>query len=488
VRRVLPAHIAAAAAAIGLALANAVRIGPASTLLLASVVAGALALAGTSAGAGLPAGAAAGAVVLVLALGWGSVRLDALDRSVLEGKIDRAGRLVVVVTGEPRRGTFQQRVPARTQAFERERVDEPVQLELPLGRAPPQGSIVSLLGVLRAPRGPERGFDERLWLRRQGVHVVVKVDEWHVVGHRRGLGGLGDRLRAWLRRASAPGLAGDRRAVLEGIVLGDDAGLTDRLKTSFRRSGLYHLLAVSGQNVVLIAAGALGLAWLIGLPRWAGHLGAVASILGYVLAVGPQPSVIRAAVAGIAVSAAWLTSRERDPWHALLLAAVVLLAWNPYALFDAGFELSFAAVVAIFVALGPVLTVLEGYPIPRKPAAAIAVSATCSLATAPILWLRFGQVPLLGVVANALVEPVVGLLLGLGLITAVTGLLSPAVASLLAAANGWVAAYVAACARAVASLPLAQANGRAAAVAGLGSLVVAAYAWRRWLTTFRRRT
>jgi len=339
---------------------------------------------------------------------------------------------------------------------------------------------------VREPRTAEHGFDERRWLRRQGVHVVLRVDEWHVVGRRGGLGGVGDRLRGWLRRASAPGLTGDRRAVLEGVVLGDDAGLGEGLKTSFRRSGLYHLLAVSGQNVILLAAGALGLIVLLGLPRWAGHAAAVLAILAYVLAVGPQASVIRAAVAGIAVSAAWLLSRERDPWHALLLGAAVLLGWNPYMLFDAGFQLSCAAVVAIFVAVGPALRVLEGYPIPRTLAAAVAISAACSIATAPVLWLQFGRVPLLGVVANALVEPVVGLLLGLGLGTAVVDLVAPGVAATLASLNGWLAAYVAACARVVGDIPFAQASGRWAAAIAAGALVVAAYAWRRWRTSFSR--
>ena len=140
------------------------------------------------------------------------------------------------------------------------RLHERVQLELSPGRSPPQGAILSLLAVVKLPRGPDDGFDERTWLRRQGVHVVLHVDEWHVVGRRGGLGGAADRLRAWLRRSSAPGLTGERRAVLEGVVLGDDAGLDDELKTSFRRSGLYHLLAVSGANVVLLAAGMLALA------------------------------------------------------------------------------------------------------------------------------------------------------------------------------------------------------------------------------------
>jgi competence protein ComEC len=215
---------------------------------------------------------------------------------------------------------------------------------------------------------------------------------------------------------------------------------------------------------------------------------AIAAILAYVLAVGPQASVIRAAVAGIAVSAAWLLSRERDPWHALLLGAAVLLAWNPYTLDDPGFQLSFAAVLAIFIAARPALTVLEGYPIPRTIAVAVAVAAPCSLATAPVLWLQFGRVPLLGVVANALAEPVVALLLGLALVTAIVDLVAPGLATVLAAANGWLAAYVAACARGVGGAPFAQASGRWAAAAAVGAAVVAAYAWRRWRTSYSRPT
>src|SRR5207245_7766736 len=138
------------------------------------------------------------------------------------------------------------------------------------------------------------------------------------------------------------------RAVIEGVVLGDEQGLSQELRQRFRASGLYHLLAVSGQNVALVAAGALACAWLLGLSRWLGELGALASIGAYVLAVGAQPSVVRAGVAGALGSLAWLTARERDRWHFLLLGAVILLAWNPYNLLDAGFQLSFAAVVAIF--------------------------------------------------------------------------------------------------------------------------------------------
>ena len=419
---------------------------------------------------------------------WGSARLDALDRSPLLAEVDRAARVSAVITAEPRVGMFDQRVFARVSRFGTRRVDEPVQLELPLGRSPPQGARVRLLAVVRLPRGPSHGFDERTWLRRQGIHVVLKVDEWVVTGRRGGVGGAGDRVRGWLRRASSPGLAGERRALVEGVLLGDDNGLTPGLQNAFRRSGLYHLLAVSGQNVVLLAGGVLGLALLLGVPRVWAHLGALTAIGAYVLAVGPQPSVIRAAVSGAAVSIAWLAARERDPWHVLLLAAVVLLAWNPYTLFDAGFQLSFAAVIAIFLAVGPLVRLAEGYPVPKSLGAAVAVSAACSVATAPILWLQFGAVPLLGIVANALVEPAVGPLLGLAFAAAAVDPVAPSLAAALAWLNGWLAAYIALCARLVAAVPVAQAHGPGAALAAAGSLLAAAYAWRRWRTSSSRPT
>jgi competence protein ComEC len=482
VSSILPAHIVIGAAAGGLAASDVVRLRAPAVLLLVAAAAALLLP---------PAARLAGAAMVLALLGWwwGSARLEGLDRSQLRAEVGRAGRALVEVTGEPRVGRFDQRQPGRVLVFAGRRIDERVQLELPLGRAPPQGALIDLLAVVRLPRGPANGFDERTWLRRQGIHVVFRVDEWSATGRRRGaLAGIGDRLRSWLRAASAPGMAGERRAVLEGVVLGDDKGLSPELKQAFRRSGLYHLLAVSGQNVVLLAAGMLVLARAVGVPRVWAHVAALAAIGAYVLAVGPQPSVIRAAVAGAATSVAWLLSRERDPWHVLLLAAVVLLAWNPYTLADAGFQLSFTAVVAIFLVAGPALRTLEGYPVPAKVAAAVAISAACSVATAPVLWLQFGSVPLLGIFANALVEPAVGPLLGLAFATAALQPVAPPLAAALAWLNGWVAAYIVLCARAVAALPFAQANGRGAAIAAAGSLLAAAYAWRRWRMSSSRPT
>ncbi len=393
-------------------------------------------------------------------------------------EIGRSGRAVVEVTTTPTKGSFSLRARGRARRFDGVPVDEPVELELPSGRSPPQGAILDALAVVEAPAGPEDGFDERTRLRRQGVHVVLHLDEWRQIAARGGLGGIADRLRRWLARSIAPGLSGERRSVLEGIVLGEGSSLSPQLRDDFQASGLYHLLAVSGQNVVLVAAGALVLAWLLGLARWIGELGALAGIMAYVLAVGPQPSVIRAGVAGSLASLAWLSGRLRDAWYALLLAATGLLAWNPYLVYDPGFQLSFAAVAAIFTVVPAIDRRLAGGPLPRGLRLGVAVSAGCGLVTAPILWLQFGYLPLLGVPANALAEPAMPVLLGLAFVTAGLALALPSAAAVVAWLNGWVALYIALCAHVIGSLPFAEIKSTGA-LAGLTAAILLVVAGRR---------
>ena len=244
-------HRYAAALCLGLAAANVIR----GSALLA--LGGAAVLTAVVAAANAPPPAA---LVLVLALvgwWWGSARLDALDRSELLTRVDTSERALLTVTAPPRRSRFELRVPAEVQRFGRFRFREAVLLELPLGRSPPQGAVIETVATVRLPRAAKNGFDETTWLRHRGVHVVVHADRWRLVGRRGGIGGIADRLRAGLAGSIAPGLEGDRRGIVEGVVLGDEQSLPLGLRQDFRASGLYHLLAVSGQNVVLVAGGAL---------------------------------------------------------------------------------------------------------------------------------------------------------------------------------------------------------------------------------------
>jgi competence protein ComEC len=450
-------HLLAACLCLGLAAANVTRD---ASLGVAAAAIGAIAISiFLSPTWRLPA---IGVALALAGWWWGSARLDAIDRSPLLPRVGTAERALVAVTGPARRSPFDLRVPGQMRRFGDDVIQEPVLLRLPPGRSPPQGAILDLVGEIRLPRGPKDGFDERTWLRRHGVHVVVRAEQWRIVGLRGGLSGFADRLRARLSRGMAPGLRGERRAVIAGIVLGEDEGLSKELRANFRASGLYHLLAVSGQNVALIAGGALLLAYLVGLSRLLGEVAALGAIGGYVLAVGWQPSVVRAGVAGALASLAWLASRPSDRWYFLLLGAALLLAWSPYSLLDAGFQLSFAAVAAIFVVVPRLQRTFAGYPVPHSLAEVVAVSGACGIATAPILLTQFGVIPLYSIPANALAAPVVAPLLGIALVTAIVAPVAPPVAAALAWLNGWLAAYLAACARVIGGLPYAAVSARAA--------------------------
>ena len=176
-------HLLLAALCAGIASANAVRVQTAIVPLLA-VGLGALA-------AALPrARFALLAIGLALAGSWwGALRLEAIDRSPMSAEIGRAAVARVTVTGPARRTQFALRIPGRIERFGDSDVREPVLLQLPVGRSPPQGAILELPVLVAEPRSGKDGFDERTWLRRHGVHVVLRGRDPEVVGRRGGLGG-----------------------------------------------------------------------------------------------------------------------------------------------------------------------------------------------------------------------------------------------------------------------------------------------------------
>ena len=469
-----------AATCVGLALGVWVNLPP--TLVVGSIV--------VTSGAALVAAGARRLVLAAVALAlvglwWGSLRSDALDRSWLEPRIGEAASARVVVTGPARRTPFALRVPAEMLRFGTTRFRERVLLELPPERAPPQGAVLELRARPVAPRGPETGFDERGWLARRGVHVVVRGESPRIVGRRGGIGGVADRLRAHTESTIARGTTGGRRALVAGIVLGEDDGLSMEVRDAFEASGLMHLLAVSGQNMAITAIGVVAVARVVGAGRLVGEGVAILVVLSYALAVGWQPSVVRAAVAGTLASLAWLVARPRDRWHALAMGALVLLTWMPASGLEPGFQLSFAAVATIFLVLPRTSGIPDAYPVPRGFWDVLVVAVACGVVTGPIVWLHFGAFPLWTVPANVAAEPAMPPLIGLTLGAAAIEPVFPGAAAALAWLAGWCAAWIALVARVVSSWPSAQIRSPLV-LAALLAVAVVAVVLRR-LPRYRRR-
>ncbi|HXE43586.1 MAG TPA: ComEC/Rec2 family competence protein [Conexibacter sp.] len=315
----------------------------------------------------------------------------------------------------------------------------------------PTGALVDVRGRLRA-LGP---FEQYMALR--GAHAALSLDAAAATGARRG-GAMGavDAIRTRAEHALSAGLPAPQAALLRGMTLGQDQALDARTRADFRVSSLAHVLAASGQNVALLLALALPLLAWAGFGLRGRLLGSLALIALYVPLAGAGPSIQRAGVMGAATTVAALAGRPASRWYALLLAAAITLALNPRASADVGWQLSFAAVIAI-AALAPRLRAALGKRrAPDQLAEALAVTAAATLGTAPLLAYHFHQLSLVGIPANLLAAPAIAPITWLGMLAATAGQITPQLAAPLNAANAYLLAYVAAIAHAAASIPHAS--------------------------------
>ncbi len=269
-------------------------------------------------------------------------------------------------------------------------------------------------------------------------------------------------------------------------MIGEDDRIAPAIVEQFKRSGLAHLLAVSGQNVLLLSALALACLIALGVPlRWR-LAWLLALIAVYVPVAGGGPSIQRAGIMGAAGVVATLATRPASRWYALGLAAAVTLAINPRVSADPGWQLSFAAVIGIFLLSEPLARLLGGARPGIRGAlaqgAALTVAAT--LATAPMMAAHFGTAALLALPANLLAAPAVAPVMWLGMAIAALGQLGwvpveplSALAGILAGFVAQVAAWFAAPGWALAEVELGGPLPLALAYAALAALTALLLRW-----------
>ncbi|MGH7308278.1 MAG: DNA internalization-related competence protein ComEC/Rec2 [Candidatus Rokuibacteriota bacterium] len=249
------------------------------------------------------------------------------------------------------------------------------------------------------------GFDYAAHLRREDILVVGSARAERLIAGAPVDPSWPRKIRSTARTAIAGALPPASAALLTGLLLGDRADLPADIDEAFRRAGVYHVLAVSGFNVALVAGSAWALLTLARAGRRAAAVGAIAAVLGFALVVGPEPSVLRAVVMALLVLSALLLEREPSVLNSLALAALLILAARPGDLLEPGFQLSFAATAGIVLAPQP-RGVLVG---------ALGMSVAAQLAVLPVTLVHFNQFSLIGPLANLAIVPVAGLATVLGL-------------------------------------------------------------------------
>jgi competence protein ComEC len=248
-----------------------------------------------------------------------------------------------------------------------------------------------------------------------------------------------DRIRAGVRHAVAH-TGTDQSALVPALVDGDDQRISDQVQDEFRRSGLTHLLAVSGTNLTIVLAVVLVLARSLGAPRRLLVVLGLVSVAGFVLLARPDPSVVRAAGMGV-VGLAALGLGSRGGMRALSVAVIALLFLDPWLSRSAGFVLSVCATAGILLGAPLLARRLERW-LPRWAALAVAVPVAAQLACTPAIAAISGEVSLVAVFANVLAGPLVAPATVAGLTGGLVDLVSPPVAPLPGTVAGWCAGLI----------------------------------------------
>jgi competence protein ComEC len=328
------------------------------------------------------------------------------------------------------------------------------------------GDLIEVRGKLETPPAFD-DFDYRDYLFRRGVDSVASYPKVRVLDH-----GQGNPLRSTLidiRTSLTDALSGvlpDPEATLAtGILFGARSHIPRDLNDDMQATGTSHLVAVSGQNVVLVAAFVIGaLAWAVGRRRAAWT--ALVAVVLYALLVGGQPSVVRAAIMGSLYVLAIALGRQNTAAITIALAAAVMTALDPQIVHDVSFQLSFAATVGL-IALTPHLTAAFQQVVARAPSVAdfpatrmLLDVATMTLAatafTLPIIAINFHRVSVTAPLANLFAIPAFVAVAATSALAAVLALILPVDASFLSWLAWPPAAYLIAVIRLFAGLPIAS--------------------------------
>ena len=283
---------------------------------------------------------------------------------------------------------------------------------------------------LQIPRGKRNphDFDYRGFLRNQGIHLEAfpaRADQLDIrhrstIPFAARIEELKQIIRNRFLRHMSPRAAG----ILGALILGERGEIDVETRNDFANTGVIHVLAVSGLHVGYVILILMVMSSFARLGPRLSTLFAGMGLLCYVLLTGGAASVMRASLMGVLVILAGALERRSDVLNTLSTAAFIMLVMDPHQLWNLGFQLSFSAVLSI-VTLYPVLSaVWQLLPI-HMPLIApkfmgtvrdlFLVSLAAQLGTLPLTVFYFHKIPIISLLANMLVVPLIGLIVAVGM-------------------------------------------------------------------------
>ncbi|MFZ5980555.1 MAG: ComEC/Rec2 family competence protein [Candidatus Zixiibacteriota bacterium] len=257
-------------------------------------------------------------------------------------------------------------------------------------------------------------FDYHRYLNLKGMFGVVYLmtaNEVRLIRRgEHGLLALTDRLREGVKSTFYRNLSPRSAALASGFLIGETRDIPPDIYRMFRDSGTLHLLAVSGSNVALVV---LFVVWILRpfrLSRNKRYVILIGVIVIFTILSYGEPSVVRASLMAVLVIGAIFFQRRYDLNNIIALAAFIILMADPAQLFDVGFQLSFVTAWGLIFVTPALADLFKPY-LTRKwyrwLVFPIMISLVAQVSSTPIITCYFGRVPIIGVIANLVIVPLV---------------------------------------------------------------------------------
>ena len=325
------------------------------------------------------------------------------------------------------------------------------------------GDRVSLSGRLSLPlaSGNPGLFDYRKYLSYQKVHSLFSVynsEDIEILGRAKisTFRSVISKIRQRIDSVINTTLPQMESSILAGLILGERCDLPRDIQVMFADAGVLHILAVSGLNVGLVLFIFYGFFRGIGIPKRATYLLTILVVIIFAQVVGNPPSAARASIMAICGLVAFLFDRDKHLYNSLALSALIILIWNPFTLFDVGFQLSFMATLGILYLTSHFQTYFrlsKPHKLVTYVLGSLAVSAGALVGVYPITAFYFNKISLIALISNIVVVPQVGVITALGFASSILGLFSLWLARMISIINRLLIDVLVRCIGFFASLP-----------------------------------
>jgi len=213
----------------------------------------------------------------------------------------------------------------------------------------------------------------------------------------------------------------EQAALLSGMLIGYTEDMSDEVANAFSDAGLSHLTAVSGMNIAFIVFPLVFLFKKMHLSQKISNIITIGILILFLFITGFSPSVARAVIMAVIILVGQLLKRETEIFTSISFALILLLIYNPYTLFDIGFQLSFAATLSLVLFYKYIKSKLDFKFLPSLVSDVLAATISAQLGVVLISAMYFNKISIISLISNLLVVPLVEVLTILGIVMVLVG-------------------------------------------------------------------